>query len=207
MENLTIYKNEQELFESERDFKSIQSKVNEFLTEAQKCKLQINSITDLTGLISNTRAEARQQYLNQIKDSDIPGTENFKQTREEFIKTLQLPDLSKLLQLSAFLHPRVSRISLGTLSGNKLCWDQKKFDKYSDGFIVKSDTELSKHIMKIAESVEEFKNYLQDLAIKQKQDITLLSNLLPSVGRLLVESGKKIYINTSAYNQLTESIK
>ena len=207
MENLTIFKNEQELFESERDFKAIQEKVNEFLTEAKKCKLKINNIQDLTSLISTTKSEARAQYLNQIKPEDIPGTLNFKQTREEFFKTLQTPDLTKLLQLSAFLHPRVSRITLGVLSENKLCWDQKVFDAYASGYITKDNSELASKLMDIAQAVEKFKAYLQEVAIEKKIDITLLSNLLPNLQKLLIEEGNKIYLYPPLVQDLKNAIK
>jgi len=207
MENLTIYKNEQELFESERDFKALQSKTDQFLIECKKCKLKVNNLEDLTGLISNTKAEARQQYLNQIKDSDIPGTDNFKQTKEEFFKTLQTPDLSKLLQLSAFLHPRVARINLGTLSGNKLCWDQKVFDEYANGYVTKDNSEIASKLMDIAQAVEAFKHHLQEVAIEKKIDITLLSNLLPNLQKLLIEEGNKIYLYPPLVEDLKNAIK
>ena len=207
MENLTIYKNEQEIFESERDFKAIQEKVNEFLIELKRCKLKINNIQDLTGLISNTKAEARQQYLNQIKDEDIPGSGSLKQSREQFFSTLQTPDLSKLLQLSAFLHPRVSRITLGTLSGNKLCWDQKVFDEYAQGYITTDNSELASKLMDIAQAVEAFKHHLQEVAIEKKIDITLLSNLLPNLQKLLIEQGNKIYLYPPLVEDLKNAIK
>ena len=204
---MEIYKDERAIFEAESEFKDIQNDVNEFIAECIKCKLQVNDLPQLIGLISNTKAESNAQYRARITDADLQTEGGLQRNKDEFFKTLILPNITKLNDLAIRLHPRVNRIDLGVLDKNKLSWSQGKFNDYAAGFVVKSDTELSKHLLKIAKEVEGLKSYLQGVSEEKQQNITILSNLLPNLPRLLLESGRKIYVNPTSYNELKDAIK
>lgn len=203
----TIFIDNRAISDAKREFLNAQNDVNEFLKEAKKCKLQVNDIAQLHGLIINTQAEANAQYKAKITDADLETTGGMKLKKEDFFKTLDLPDISKLVKLGIHLHIYAKRLDLGTLNKNKMEWSQRNFDQYTDQFVVRSDSELSKKLLAIADSVTELREYLQDVADKKKMDVTILSNLLPSLPALLIESGKKVYVNPTYYEALKESIR
>ncbi len=207
MEKQIIYQDNREIFESERDFKDAQHDVNEFLVEAKKCKIQINDIPELIALIHNPKAESDRHYMETIKEEDIPGTELFKQTKAEFFKTLDLPNRDKLVNLAIKLQSRTQRLPLGTLSKDKLIWDQVKFDEHKNSFIVRDDSELAGLLLGIAGKVEKLRDYFERVGKEKNMNISILNRLLPSLPGLLIESGKKVYVNPDEYNSLKEALK
>lgn len=207
MEKQVIFQNDREIKEAKRDFLDCQADVNAFLAECKKCKLQINSIPELITLINNPRPESNLQYLNSIKEEDIPSAGDLKMSKDEFFKTLELPNLDKLVGMAIRLQSRVNRIDLGTLSKDKLTWDQVKFDKYKDGLIVKSDSILAAKILNIANATGALYDYLLKVAEEKNINKSITQNLGHQVPYMIRQTGHKFFVDVEYFKSLENAIK